>query len=838
MKLLSKEELKGIESTSATIEKWHELFKTALPNLGYKDNLIENIYPYSKGVPMKDGTFMPVSEKTGRIFFKLSWADKLAGELSVFSGNAWLKILKVMHTLWTDSLEICRKFSPDCTEEDFDALRSLSDSEITFSYLRSERKGRGVEVLANLWKKFILASDVHSLSIINRDNIGSQGNISEEDREHIANATQIIRDIPVPIFIYCRLIENEYSKFPKDLFRDAASRMQDADALTRLKLFEEVYLQDYLVISLNPIDKFMCSTKQAFSSCISIAKQDDIRGTSSNPAFGLPATFPSESIFMVYMTPGKHKNMYFDSDEWIKAPEDRDKEKAYKYIKMTCRSWTYMGTMTNEVRSMVKNLKSQFYYAKEIHRELEILTDALKVDQPRLMIGRQYASSRHEDYVWPPLMELLLAKQGISTSMAFAEEVAELRAFIRKIKNESFQVDTQGTWKAWNQNILRCGALCDHKGVVIDRYGERRGIYYDNISWCFDTKKEQKTPTGKKYYSEDIDYPTKEGAQHLILVGSSRGGSLGVQLFTTTSAVDMFKVIQGQQDYTFVNSCTTKCSNCGKILKIKDTVGSYGGKSYCPDCLSKKNLERCPFCDIIYDKNNKKEVEEHSTINLREITNPNNYEEFEQKLVCKYRLKTCSVGDDSRGINSSAFVCAHCGEINTGYLSTNNYIIKKEFHGMNIKVAICNDCLRKAVMCDRCKRVIFLEDLSDAAILLPNRRVVCSDCIDGIRLKRERREILKTVIKDLKNEDLVNAEAPEEKLTLLDKVARKIESRYGSFGRTDILIKSIFKQMKTYIQYHPEEGLPKLQEPHPERPLDLVTEETAEIDDLLAQLPY
>ena len=43
MKLLTREELKGIDSSSKTIEKWDEFLKKAVYNLGYTQELIDNM---------------------------------------------------------------------------------------------------------------------------------------------------------------------------------------------------------------------------------------------------------------------------------------------------------------------------------------------------------------------------------------------------------------------------------------------------------------------------------------------------------------------------------------------------------------------------------------------------------------------------------------------------------------------------------------------------------------------------------------------------------------------------------------------------------------------------
>ena len=88
MKQLINEELKKVDSTKETITKWDVFLKKALWNMGFKQETIDGMYPYTKitekngiqyqaGIPMKDGTVIPIAEQ-GRVIFKNSIADKLA----------------------------------------------------------------------------------------------------------------------------------------------------------------------------------------------------------------------------------------------------------------------------------------------------------------------------------------------------------------------------------------------------------------------------------------------------------------------------------------------------------------------------------------------------------------------------------------------------------------------------------------------------------------------------------------------------------------------------------------------------------------------------------------
>ena len=79
-----------------------------------------------------------------------------------------------------------------------------------------------------------------------------------------------------------------------------------------------------------------------------------------------------------------------EEEEWIKSPEDRDKEKAYKYLQMTCRALTYKCKFDYSQEAILKSYKRQSKVLAEV-------IDKLGVDNERLLIGRQYAA-KGEDY--------------------------------------------------------------------------------------------------------------------------------------------------------------------------------------------------------------------------------------------------------------------------------------------------------------------------------------------------------------------------------------------------------------------------------------------------------
>lgn len=794
MKLLTREELGGIESTSKTIAKWDEFFKKALPNLGYRQETMNQMYPYENGIPMKDGTYMPVPKDTGRVFFQMSWADKLAGEITALSGVGLLQ--QAMLRLWRIE-SVFKTFFPEKDFSNYDSSNLNDDS-----------------LARECWRTFIDNSDIVLMSLHMKDKFSSQGKIPVHIRERIrervpndtrcADAIRQYKSDGYSIFLYCHLIENVFSPFPGKEFKDICKTQQSSEIVgRRLDMFDEVYLQDYLVVSLNPIDKFMCSTKQAFSSCISIAKQNDTRGTSSVPAFGLPALFPSESVFMVYLTPGKHKNMYFSGEEWQKVPEERDKDKAYKYLKMTCRALTYKGTLTKQVKADIEKIANAE------------ITEAFKKvcpDQPRLMVGRQY-SAKGEDNIWQPLIEWLLAKRGISTSMAYADEIAELRECIYQNVSRD-QMRGKPTIDIWNTLMLRTGEICDTKSVCTDRYGYLRGIYYDNVVWNLKPKDAQ--DTGAYWYYK----PTKENLYpcnktgNTITVGCSRTGSGQITHVSPLPGLDMFKVMTGIQSYTHFHQHIKVCSECGEVIIGKPV--QYNGKTLCDKCLAEKNLKKCEYCNEIYDLNNPDDVAKHELYNIKELTNPTNYKKLEPKYLCANILSKCDLNKvgknpDGRPLRAMKAICAHCGNIIPSSDYSPGASVYADFHGMQLRVGICVNCLRKAVMCDKCKRVVFLESFKDACILLPNRRVVCPDCINSIRMAQEMRTVVRNVINDLQPGDLKKSEGSNPE-ALENKIGLECDKIGVDLTRRDTLIKDIEKQILSYLQAHPDKESPVLKE--------------------------
>lgn len=853
MKLLEKEELKGIDSTSKTIEKWDEFFKKALVNLGYRDELIKNMYPYKRGIPMITGDRLPVDPSTGRRFFKLSDADKLAGLLStatdIWGANSVFekapkrqKIL--MFSIW-ENREIFDLFFSDLEEKDKYHEKVLENSiDRIENYSEYFSKLCESEELSYLWKYFIDRCDIYQSFVavhgcyINSSDSAREGYLDErtKTRLFIDNIDPEGKRASAAYYIFYKPFQNSFGELKVNRVRDILIRcgdhhFSDSNIENRLGKFSEVYLQDYMCVSLNPIDKFMCSTKQAFGSCMSIAKQNDTHGTSSGHAFGLPTTFDTDSVFLIFMTPGKHKNMYWENSEWEKPGEERDKEKAYKYLKMTCRCLTYQGKLGASAHSIIDKINELIIDSgtlnKTDNKRLSDIVNRIQADKERLFIGRQY-SAGGEDYIWQGFASVMLARAGVRTSLAYADAVSDLKDFCKErdfILAPGWSSLNDYARKVHYHTWLYVGEMVARPPVSIDRYGYLRGIYYDNLRLNLSNQASAhgsygssriqwfKNPDHKMLgYDDSL---TQEGCNPIITVGSSREGSCSIVGYSCKSGLDMFKVLTGEQDYSYYNSNVKICSVCKKLLLAHEhgnvlRKNSNGSTDYiCNSCMIEHEYTKCPSCGELYSKN---DSEMHELVNVRELTHPTRYKDMEPIEVCKHELsKTVT---DSRG-GCSHYLCAHCGKIYEKvyyFDSLNSNYLKTEFKGLEITIGFCSSCYKKATMCDKCKKLIFMDSIKDACLLLPNRRVICPDCIDSIRMQQKKRNELKEVIESVKETDVAHdGKLPKEE-TLEQRLANKYTMTGKMVGKIDTLIKNVHKQISSYCKAHPEKEFPTIKE--------------------------
>lgn len=821
MKLLEKEELGGIDSTSKTIDKWDELFKKVIPNLGYKEEQYDNIYPYESGIPMWGGEKMPVDPKSGRRFFRMSWADKLCGFLACYNigdySSSNRPTLYVVHdfmklnvmALAVTSKEIFETFFPEAEEDDYEVVHGLvSGGEHERPYIAEVGTNA---VIQRLWKYFIDNSIMYW-----NPQVGSRADnsscvtphfLTPEDKEKIfeseRNALALRTYARDSLFIYYTPIENLFKSFPTDTLLFGPTGHYISSVIDKWRAFGEVYAQDYLCLSLNPIDKFMLSTKQAFSSCMSISKQNETRGTSSQYALCLPSILSSESVFLTFLTPGKHKNMYWEEEEWIKDPSDRDPDKAYKYLKMTCRALTYKGVPGNGQLSEVPNWD-------QVASEADEASKYADKNQERLFIGRQY-SARGEDFMWQKMIDFLLALQGIATSITMPAE-ALYTSGREDISYRRFY------------DALMCGTLCDNNFFTVDKYGSARSVYLDNLRISHnDTYRElNRFSIGTKEKQRVMEKGGLYGwlePNTLITIGSSRTGSGGCAGLAPKSGCDMFKLMMGEQDYSYLNQYVKICSECGKVVSADDKLYETSNRSLCSHCAEKLGVKYCPHCRVYYEPT-PENIEKHKEINLLEYVRPNSYKDLEPKMTCKELLRI-------RFTEQRSYVlCAHCGEIHVRYGSDATTFFK-EIEGISVRVGLCDACFPKAVMCDKCKKIIFLDEAPKPMLLLSGKRVVCPDCVDSVRMKKAERDTLKNLLDNFTEEDFEDiGVSVDEAQPLLQRFSEEYMARYNELKEQDRLYtmrhlnndqvtKDIKKQIRSYKQGHPEVDFPEIAEPAP-----------------------
>ena len=774
MRKLEKEELGGLDSTSKTIKKWDNFFKTALPNLGYQQSLIDKMYPYDAGIPMLDGSKMPVNETTGRVFFQMSAADKLCCLLSTMyiDGSTTQSNANYLQKVLVEAWKTDQEFFKACfPEEEYNVPK---DETLEEAYWLEH------------FRSFILDSDV-SISKNGQDTQSTwlERELTDSEKRAYFNIPQPTSSeeavVPPANFSFYRIFNKTLAtnydyKFNRAKWERIWINETTSTAMSRFQAFSEVYLQDYLVISLNPIDKFMCSTKQAFGSCMSIAKQCDVYGTSSPYAFGLPALFPTDSVYLVFMTAGKHKNMYWESAEWEKDPANRDPEKAYKYLKMTCRALTYKGSLTLD-----KDTESD-----------DELTKLFRQD--RLYIGRQY-SARGEDFAWQSIISYLLGKAGVSTSFAYANT-----------RSKYLSSGSQKIAKALNQGVMPR----EKAPVAIDRYGFARGVYYDNIFIDFWDTSERKSETkflGSDGYKYPIDPATKistlQNDDVRIHVGSSRSGSCGRIPTWTNSGLDMFKLMLGIQNYSYFNRYVIICDECGEIASTVVSV-EYSSKDtnraearLCPKCLEKNGFVKCPICGMWYKGDDEGLVKRHRCFNLWEKIDPENISKHKPKDVCMGLLYEASS-------YYNKVLCVHCGTFERDYniSDSEQTTITDSETGITFKVGLCSTCLHSAVVCSKCKKILFLDETEDACLLLPKKRIICPDCIKSIRLKQKEREMLQHVVDNISDADLEETKVPKNSLSFEQTVLQKREGIRMSARTRDVQ-----RQIRSYQASHPDQTI-------------------------------
>ena len=546
--------------------------------------------------------------------------------------------------------------------------------------------------------------------------------------------TELENHIPTETYEIFGIIQNrniKHSIVDVRYFDDIFDKKFDTHDLltTSLRVKGSGYYQlvneEYFIISLNPIDKLMCSTKQTFGSCLSLAKEGDNSGANGMGAInglGLFATMPSDAMYLTFMTNGKHKNMYWEEEEWEKEAENRDKDKAFRYFKMTMRQLTYKtypynNTSTSDIYD--KDLLVKDTNQKENFKAAMI--------QPRLQAGRLY-SVIGERVDFELISAWFMHKVGINSN------ISGYKAFGELIEQDAF------TRTPLYPNVFCYGKSTAANFAWYDRYQKRRGIYFDNVTLQFKDAREEDQPFAHKA---------------IVKTGRDRTGSHGVTESSTDCNLDSFKFLRGLQGYTMFNKNIKICSHCGELILDKQGHKLPDGNYICATCATEQGYKQCPYCNEWYSP---EQADEHKEINLAKYLIRGL--SIETKYTCKKKILYAREDMIGQDINSGCrpygsdkskgYICGNCGEIH--YLSSWEYnetedkkfFYTQEIDGETYRFRICGNCLADCVICDCCHEIINLKHSANPVILIPGKkvRVVCRDCAENIRMKKAEKEML------------------------------------------------------------------------------------------------
>lgn len=515
-------------------------------------------------------------------------------------------------------------------------------------------------------------------------------------------------------------------------FDDIFDKNFDVSELHKIKLQSKCtgYLQlvneEYFIISLNPIDKLMCSTKQTFGSCLSLAKEGDnsgVNGMGATNGLGLFATMPSDAMYLTFMTNGKHKNMYWEEEEWKKDAENRDKDKAYKYFKMTMRQLTYKTYPYDTPNSETYN-ENLLISGTNQRKNFEAA-----MLRPRLQAGRIYS-------VTGELVNFELISAWFMHKVGINSNISGYKAFGELVENA-----------ALNRTPYYTDLFCYGKSTTADfawwdKYKKRRGIYFDNVTFVF------------KQGEREADQPFAEKA--IVKTGRDRTGSHSVTESNTDDGLDSFKFLRGVQNYTFFNKNIKICSHCGELATDEQVHQLADGNYICEKCAREQGYTKCPHCKEWYSP---EQASEHAEINLasyliRGLSKETAY-------TCKKKIlyaRTDMTGQAINGVSyrpydsdkSKGYICGSCGAMH--YLSSweynkseeSKFFYEQEIDGETYRFRICSNCLADCVICDCCHEIINMKHSANPVMLMPGKkaRVVCRDCAENIRMKKAEKEML------------------------------------------------------------------------------------------------
>ena len=649
MRLLTEEERIKIDSSEETLKKWKDFLPTAVKNLGYREETYTNLFPYDKATfyaidPEKD--VPKINEQSGRLIFKRSMADKL---------EMWLGIGRINNT----------RVSNVSKEKQLYLLNFIGDIFKTMANRNSKDYVENVRITAikeaarvNTETQNLPVEEYKVMTI--QSELVFKDNFFTEEEEKWFDKNIGISDICAMVEAWKNIDTSHRSdKAPIDLLKAMAQDNEEPASLPYI----QTCFENYLVVSMNPSDKLLCSTKQAFTSCMSIMDNNRPVGKQQGPCYGIPALMDNEGVWTLFLTAGCHKNFYFDSDQWMKPGEERDKSQAFKYMKMTARAFAYDGMpittlawKTDGVDKLAERLFPRMYigrlfsqmdsYSRQIGSVFETLVSKelakfnikTSINEGHRILeefGYTYAINAFPKYLesnskvgyvtWPmftsdglapmndkSILPTMFKETNRKNSVYHKGKYPEMKIDYTKLKDDLLGIDNKfRTIETLKLNPVTIGYLVNPNVRADDIFGQTNSIYFDNIVQASCSNISQNTSLTVLNAHIMTDYP-------IIHTNIASYGCGQVSTTCHTANADFMKLMLGKQKITELCNNSKICDRCGKIytrdqiykLQIPNSNVGTGSQNdtlvidICKDCLQelqdKGLVKYCEKCNVYY----------------------------------------------------------------------------------------------------------------------------------------------------------------------------------------------------------------------------------------------